>query len=221
MKSFYLSVLVITGVLVLGACGSTEEAEVVSESPETQQAAEENEIAAEQAAVIDRLEEPDEDTICEYCQMTVYDATHELGAFTAQGIKADGSNAFFDDIGCMLNQERVDAEEMEKFVRDYETLEWIPFEQAVIVKSGLKTPMNYGFAFFKDQAAAEAFIAEQGDAELSDFAAVDVMSHERHEMRMEKMGEGNSHDSHDHSDPEEGTDKMEHGDEDGMKDDGE
>ncbi|MGM0896597.1 MAG: nitrous oxide reductase accessory protein NosL [Bacillota bacterium] len=222
MKPIYLSALVIAGLLMLGACNGTDEAGGETGVPQTGQAAEEDGTALEQAA-LDRLEEPDEDTVCEYCQMTVYDATHELGAFTAQGIKADGSNAFFDDVGCMLNQERVDGEEMEKFVRDYDTLEWLPLEEASIVKSGLKTPMNYGFAFFKNEAAALDFISEQGDAEFSDLDAVGAMSYERHEMREEKMGEGHSHgeanDGHGGD-----TESMghEHGgshDGDGMKDD--
>lgn len=211
MKSFYLTALILAAVLMLGACGSEEttgEAQAKPTQPQTTNTIEETKTLAHP-----QLEEPDEDTVCEYCQMTVYIATHELGAFTAQGIKADGSNAFFDDAGCMLNQERVDGEEMDKFVRDYNTLEWIPLEEAVIVKSGLKTPMNYGFAFFSESSAADAFIQEQGDAERSDLAALDAMSYERHEMRMEKMGDGHGHG--------ESSEHMEQGhshDGDGMKD---
>lgn len=191
MKLFYLAVLALAAVLMLGACGSEETTGEAQASPTQHQTT--NTIEETKTMVHPQLEEPDEDTVCEYCQMTVYIATHELGAFTAQGIKADGSNAFFDDVGCMLNQERVDGEEMDKFVRDYHTLEWIPLEEAVIVKSGLKTPMNYGFAFFSEPQTADAFIQEQGDAEPSDLAAVDAMSYERHEMRMEKMGDSHSH----------------------------
>lgn len=212
MKSFYyVATFTLAAVLLLGACGSEEQSGEAQESTSQQQTASATEET--EAAAHPQLEEPDEDAVCEYCQMTVYNATHELGAFTAQGIKADGSNAFFDDVGCMLNQERVDGEEMDKFVRDYNTLEWIPLKEAIIVKSGLKTPMNYGFAFFSEPSAADAFIQEQGDAERSDLAAVDAMSYERHEMRMEKMGEGHSHG--------EGPENMEHGhshDGDGMKD---
>ncbi|MGX7594363.1 nitrous oxide reductase accessory protein NosL [Planococcus plakortidis] len=211
MKSFYLAAVALAAVLMLGACGSEEatgETQASPTQPETT-----NTIGETKEAAHPQLEEPGEDTVCEYCQMTVYNATHELGAFTAQGVKADGSNAFFDDVGCMLNQERVDGAEMEKFVRDYNTLEWIPLEEAVIVKSGLKTPMNYGFAFFTELSAADAFIQQHGDAQKSDLAAVDAMSYERHEMRMEKMGEGHSHG--------EGAENMEHGHShggDGMKD---
>lgn len=211
MKSFYLAVLALAAVLMLGACGSEEESTEAQASPTQPQTT--NTIEETKTTAHPQLEEPDEDTVCEYCQMTVYNATHELGAFTAQGIKTDGSNAFFDDAGCMLNQERVDGEEMDKFVRDYNTLEWIPLEEAVIVKSGLKTPMNYGFAFFSEPQEADVFIQEQGDAERSDLAAVDAMSYERHEMRMEKMGEGHSHGK--------GPENMEQGhkhDGDGMKD---
>lgn len=186
MKKIIGLLLLLMTVLMLTACGQTETN--TKDATEEEKVVEPTPAATEVVAAVDeRLMEPEADTVCEYCQMTVYDATHELGAFTAQGIKSDGTNTFFDDVGCMLNQERIDGVEMEKFVRDYTTKEWITLEDAIIVKADIKTPMNYGYVFFKEQNNADEFMKENAGSALTEVATIDVVSHERHLMKMEKM----------------------------------
>jgi hypothetical protein len=124
--------------------------------------------------------------------MNVYVKGEDLGIFSAQGRTAEGENLFFDDVGCMLNQERMDGIVLEKYVRDYNTEEWILLEESIVVKAEIKTPMNYGYAFFKDEESAQAFIAETGKehASLSSIADIDEVSGHRHIKRMEKMQNG-------------------------------
>lgn len=177
-------------VLFLAACGQTTKDNKENTAPKTEEKAKQEDKKT--AAKDDRLKEPTKETKCAYCNMEVYDATHEMGAFTAQGIKADGTNAFFDDVGCILNQERLDGKTMEKFVRDYNTKNWVALEKATIVKSDVKTPMNYGFAFFEDKESAEKFVKEHSGATISDVAAIDTIAAERHKKKMEKMGQNNS-----------------------------
>lgn len=188
MKKIVGLILLMT-ILLLAACGQEEtnvKEEVEVEEPTTAATEEDSEIAT----IDERLKESEEGALCEYCQMEVYDVTTDLGAFTAQGIKSDGSNVFFDDVGCMLNQERIDEEVMEKFVRDYNTNDWISLEEAIIVKAEIKTPMNYGYAFFKEQNDADQFMKEHAVAEITEVAAIDHVAHERHMKKMEKMKNG-------------------------------
>ena len=93
-----IGLLLFMTVLMLTACGQTETN--TKDAKEDKKVVESTPVVTEVVAAVDeRLMEPEAGTVCEYCQMTVYDATHELGAFTAQGIKSDGTNTFFDDVG--------------------------------------------------------------------------------------------------------------------------
>src|SRR5688572_3941824 len=126
---------VLTLLFALAACNSEEEAkkEAEKEAPDTEEQAKETEEVEEvevASAVDPRLQEPTEDTICEMCNMVVYQKDHEMGKFSAQAIKADGSIAFYDDIGCLLNAELAHNETNEKFVRDFNTLEWVLVDNA-------------------------------------------------------------------------------------------
>ena len=85
-------------VLALAACGD-EETSSKEEEKEAQVEVEEidSTIVKQEdvASLVDpRLQEPTEDAICEMCNMKVYTKEHELGVFSAQAIKADGSIAF-------------------------------------------------------------------------------------------------------------------------------
>ena len=47
------------------------------------------------ASLVDtRLQEPEEETTCEMCNMKVYMKDHDMGVFSAQAIKEDGTIAF-------------------------------------------------------------------------------------------------------------------------------
>ncbi|MEL3971718.1 nitrous oxide reductase accessory protein NosL [Rossellomorea oryzaecorticis] len=189
MKKLLMAIIVLLFIFVVSACGSAGTGPVESKEKETGQQHEAKKDAD------GKLAEPGDDTVCAYCNMKVHTSDSDFGVFSAQAVKEDGSNVFFDDIGCMLNQERVDETVYaEKYVRDYETEEWIPLDDAHIVKAEIKTPMNYGYAFFAKKEEAEAFIGEQDDK--ASFAALDtideVASH-RHMKKMERMKDGEGH----------------------------
>ncbi|TQR21748.1 nitrous oxide reductase accessory protein NosL [Psychrobacillus vulpis] len=194
MKNKLGITLVFTSIL-LGACGQNE-AKPVDESLETKSLTTEQQneeaIITDGNSVDERLQEVTEDTICEFCNMKVYEPTHELGAFTAQGIKEDGSTLFFDDVGCILNQERVDGIEFEKFVRDNNSKDWLKLDNAIIVKADIKTPMNYGYAFFKDQGSADSFIKENEGSKVVTISEIDDVSKVRYDTHMEKMKNSDS-----------------------------
>ena len=184
--------------LMLAACGDNEEDAKegkVAEDKETevtQEAEEKEEVLVASAdrewVVDDRLQEPTEETICEMCNMKVYTKDHEMGVFSAQAVKADGSLAFYDDIGCLLNAEYAHNETNEKFVRDYHTLNWFNVEEAFVVKTSLKSPMNWGYIFFKYEEDANKYIAENEGAQLTPLADIQTAARERYD---EKMKNGN------------------------------
>lgn len=197
MKKIQWTSLLVVGVITLTGCG-TEEAIKKQEEKKTETIETSTEVTTE-TATSEGLEEPTEDSTCAYCQMNVYVKEDDLGIFSAQGITAEGENLFFDDVGCMLNQERMDGIVLEKYVRDYNSEEWILLEESIIVKAEIKTPMNYGYAFFKDEEFAQAFIEKTGKehASLSSIAEIDEVSGHRHIKRMEKMQNGSGMTGHD------------------------
>ncbi|ANB57431.1 nosL family protein [Anoxybacillus sp. B7M1] len=144
---------------------------------------------------VQNSEEPQEGTTCAFCNMKVYSKNEELGKFTAKLIKANGQVVFFDDIGCMLNYERDMKEEgAKKYVRDYQTYDWIEMDQAIVVKADIQTPMKYGFALFKDKEEAEEYVQKHPDvhAMLSDWDAVDEVALKKYNMK--KMNQGDMND---------------------------
>lgn len=197
MKKIQWTSLLLVGVITLTGCG-TEEATEKQEEKKTEEIETSTETTTE-TATTEGLKEPKADTTCEYCQMHVYAKEDDLGVFSAQGISAEGETLFFDDVGCMLNQERMDDTVFEKYVRDYNSTEWILLADSIVVKAEIKTPMNYGYAYFKDAESAQAFIDETGKehASLSSIAEIDEVSGHRHIKRMEKMQNGSSMTGHD------------------------
>ncbi len=178
--------LLMTGslALVLVACGDEE-----TKSPDQPKADNQIQQEVEQAVEKDwtqdaRLQEPTEETVCAMCNMKVYTKDHEMGVFSAQAIKADGSVVFYDDIGCLLNAEFANVEVNEKFVRDYNTLNWFNVEQAYIVKTTLKSPMNWGYIFFKYEDDANKYIAENEGSELTSYTKVRQEALERRKAKM-------------------------------------
>ena len=152
------------------------------------------------APVDNRLKEPAKDEKCAFCNMKVYQKNNKLGAFTAQAIDDKGKNLFFDDAGCMLNYEREHNVTLEKFVRDYDSKEWIHLEDAAVVAGDIKTPMNYGFAYFAQKADAQKFIDKHEGSKLVAVEDIDDKAHEKMKMKMNMQSEqmDDSTESHGH-----------------------
>lgn len=185
--------------MLLTACNQTEENnESTVSNQESAQQQDVEQIAEKDWTQDARLQEPTEDTVCVMCNMKVYTKDHEMGVFSAQAIKEDGSIAFYDDIGCLLNAEFANVEVNEKFVRDYKTLNWFNVEQAYIVKTKLKSPMNWGYIFFKYEDDAKTYMDENEGSELTSYTKVRQQALER---RKAKMKAGENVDKHD---PEDG-----------------
>ena len=193
MKKF-AHLFVATGiVLALAACGGEEQASKEQETTPQVEVEESDSTIVKQeevASLVDpRLQEPTEDAICEMCNMKVYTKEHELGVFSAQAIKADGSIAFYDDIGCLLNAEVANNEENDKYVRDYNTLEWALVDDVTIVKAEIKSPMNWGYIDFVQQEDAEQYIAENPTAHVEELQTIKDAALKRREEKLKKQAE--------------------------------
>jgi len=111
--------------------------------------------------------------VCVICNMQVKD-----DAFATQIVLRDGKSLKFDDIGCMNEWKRKnDTSQIGMdFVRDYNDKEWIEFKKATYVyDASIRTPMAYGIVSFKDEASAEAFVAEQGVGQI--MSAEELVNH--------------------------------------------
>lgn len=201
---------------MLYACGA-EEAKEPAETPATEEVAEVAQetkpvyvAAAAEWEVDERLSEPTAETVCEMCNMKVYMKDEEMGVFSAQAVKPDGSTAFYDDIGCLLNAELAQNQINEKFVRDYVTLNWFNVEEATLVKTQLKSPMNWGYIFFKFEEDAKTYITENPGAAIEELEVVKKAAKERREKKLaekakqEAEGQSEMHEEgHDHAHDEE------------------
>jgi len=203
VKKLWLPALIL--LFVLAACGS-EKAQV--KEKETEQEATKNETATlkedsvQVASLVDpRLQEPKEDTVCEMCNMKVYMKDHEMGVFSTQAIKEDGSIAFYDDIGCLLNAEVANEEKNEKFVRDFVTKDWAKVEDVTIVKTELKSPMNWGYIYFVNKAEADKYIQENSKAYVEDLQKIkdDALERRKKKMMQKKAEEENGESGSVHS----------------------
>jgi len=136
--------------------------------------------------------EPGENEACSMCNMVVYHRNDPMGRYTGQVVTADGRHLFTDDIGCLMNQIRILEEKpLGAWVRDYNTLEWIPVDEAVPVRASLETPMKMGFALFGTREAAEEFLAEnpQLSPVIATMEDVDKIALERRKAKMKAAEE--------------------------------
>ena len=97
---------------------------------------------------------------CERCKMIISEKS-----YSAEYVMQDGEARKFDDIGCMIQfssgVESKGNKILGKYVRDYNTGDWIDATKAYFVWSkDIITPMGYGLAAFKDQESARR-LAEQ------------------------------------------------------------
>ncbi|MGA3602400.1 nitrous oxide reductase accessory protein NosL [Lysinibacillus agricola] len=190
MKKLWLPVLAV--LLLLAACG-TEKEKVKEEESKQEVAATEAEAkdkSEKETSVADsRLQEPKEDTMCEMCNMKVYMKDEEMGEFSTQAIKEDGTIAFYDDIGCLVNAEVANNEKNEKFVRDFNTKDWVKVDDATIVKTDLKSPMNWGYVYFNDKADADKYIADNPTAHVEELQKIKDDALERRNKKMKEKAE--------------------------------
>lgn len=142
---------------------------------------------------------------CAHCNMAVADDAH-----ATQVVAKDGRVFVFDDVGCMYVWMADHGDDVgAAFVRDYNGLHWVKYEQAYYVyDESIKTPMAYGVLSFEKKADAEAFIAEHGSGTLMTADELSGHSWETH----------GDHDHH-HHDHEDGHHEHGHG-EDGHGDHG-
>lgn len=197
---------VLAALLLLTACG-TDKAQVKEEKPEEEETVNKPEVreSDQEASLVDsRLLEPVEDTVCEMCNMKVYMKNEEMGEFSAQAIKADGTNAFYDDIGCLLNAEVANEESNEKFVRDFNTKEWAKVEEITIIKTDLKSPMNWGYIYFIEKAEADKYLAENPKAYVEELQKIKDDALERRKKKMQEKAEQEAKPMHMEEESQEG-----------------
>ena len=90
---------------------------------------------------------------CSNCRMQISNQE-----FASEIITQNGDVFKFDDIGCLENFRKTHSEIVTAkiFMKDYESKNWINFEQSTIVQTGISTPMGSGkVAFAKAEKAKE------------------------------------------------------------------
>jgi len=143
-------------------------------------------------------EEINTDTdVCEVCGMSIED-----DEYATEVILENDKVLKFDDLGDLYvwldesENEKVEA----KFVRDFNTKDWIQLEDATFVyDEEISTPMGFGVISFKDTKDAEAYIDDNSFGDL--LTAEDL---DNHEWDVDDDHEG--HDNHDHGFDTEGFD---------------
>lgn len=131
---------------------------------------------------------------CEICHMNVADGPH-----ATQILTAEGEHLKFDDIGCMVRDWMPEHEENEQkavWVRDYETNEWIAFQNAYFVyDETIRTPMAYGVLSFDTEEKAQAYIDENQKGTI--MTSEDLLETHSWERNMDMMKEPMKQ-NHDH-----------------------
>ncbi|MEH6889357.1 nitrous oxide reductase accessory protein NosL [Bacillus sp. JJ864] len=110
---------------------------------------------------------------CANCNMLV---TNDQ--FGTEVILENGKSLKFDDLGCMYKWMNKNKNEklQAKFVRDYNTKEWVEVEKATYVyDKEIKTPMAYNVISFKDKKDADSFVSKNKGEVL---VAKDLEKHE-------------------------------------------
>lgn len=180
MKKFNFLVIVLAiSTLILAACGADDN---VNE-------AEDIDSEVTELAYVPEDINPNTD-VCEICAMAIGDDAH-----ATQIILKNERSLKFDDIGDLFVwiEENGEDDIGAKFVRDFNTEEWIQLEDAIYVyDEQIDTPMGYGVISFKDSKEAEEYTDENGFGEL--ISAIDLNNHEW-EMD-EDHGEHGDHEEH-------------------------
>ena len=92
---------------------------------------------------------------CSHCKMTV----SQTLPFASEIITEDNEIYKFDDIGCMeyFKQKSPSLSIAAIFVKDYESKQWLRYENATIVTTNIMTPMGSGKAAFSNSSKAREF----------------------------------------------------------------
>lgn len=95
--------------------------------------------------------------MCASCKMSVSDQR-----FASEILAESGEVFKFDDPGCLEEYRRVhpDLKIAAKFVKDYEGGTWLRWEDAVIVTTGLFTPMGSGKVAVRDSSRAREILRQ-------------------------------------------------------------
>ena len=188
-KSSLLFILFIMVTLILAACGggsdSTNDAEVTG-SEETE-STETTELEYEPEDI-----DPDTD-VCEVCGMAIADDEH-----ATQIVLENERSLKYDDIGDMFVwiEENGEDDVGAKFVRDFNSLEWIQLEDASFVyDEEISTPMGFGVISFQDSEEAQEYIDEN---EVGELLSVDDLYN--HEWEMDHGHGDHDHGGHAHDD---------------------
>lgn len=183
--------------LVFSGC-SSEKDQSTTENKDTQSTETTKKTTTEtKQTATNEPTEPTKDDKCYFCNMKIYTKDEEMGASTAQAIKADGTHVFFDDSGCITNAEKKYNEKFtKKWVRDYVSKEWVETDKAVVVKADVTTPMKYNYIFFANEENANKYIKDnKTNGVITDWAPINTEAAKRYEMRMQKDAQMKNMDS--------------------------
>jgi hypothetical protein len=112
---------------------------------------------------------------CAECGMLIMDERCSAARVVEVGGRREAQ--VFDDIGCLLDLERDEGTVVvvERYFRDHETAEWVPYARAAFVVTGtIRTPMASGIVALGDLARAEKKAAETGGVVLDYGALVEA-----------------------------------------------
>ncbi|WP_458412051.1 nitrous oxide reductase accessory protein NosL [Schinkia sp. CFF1] len=146
IKNKWFSLLIIALTLIISACGNK--------------------------AVFEPREVNPNIDACEVCNMSIAHTD-----FATQLIETDGTVHMYDDIGCMvkyLEGEGKNKEIAATYVRDNDTMDWVPMEEAYYAyHPEFWTPMAYGVVPFATKKLADAYVKKEGKGEVLDYKGLD------------------------------------------------
>lgn len=128
---------------------------------------------------------------CDICNMAVMD-----NQFATEVILENGKALKFDDIGCMYKwmDEHKNEKTQEKFVRDYNTKDWVAVDKATYVyDKSIKTPMAYNVISFKEKKDADSFVEKHTGEILSSKELAEHKWEMNKEMMQKKKDHGSEH----------------------------
>jgi len=134
--------------------------------------------------------DPDAD-VCEVCGMAIADDQH-----ATQIVLKNERVLKFDDLGDLYVwlDENGDDDVGAKFIRDFDSKEWIQLEDATFVyDEDIATPMGFGVISFENSEDAEQYIEENGLGEL--LSATDLDDHEWEMMDHDGDDDHSDHDA--------------------------
>lgn len=180
--------------LVLAACNGGNNSNEAENAGSETESTETTELAYKPEPI-----NPETD-VCEVCGMAIADEEH-----ATQLIFKNEKSLKYDDIGDMFVwlEENGEEEIGAKFVRDFNTLEWIQLEEATFVYAEeISTPMGFGVISFKDREDAKKYIKENEIGEI--LIADDLKNHKWEMVNHDHDHSNHGHDDHAHGVQSEG-----------------